>query len=111
MAQGGSIKERIARAEERTQELNRLAQSKGMTVGPRSGYRMADDEFMHHAVALAHEKLLKRLGIDPDEYKLCIIETWNEEWEKLIDVFQKVKSQQLREELTRGIQIRPDIQL
>ena len=111
MAEGGSIAHRLKEAEKKTEALNQLAMSKGIQVGPRRGYRMNDDEFQHHVVSLAHEKLFKQLGITPDEYRLIIIETWNEEWQKLIAVADAARSEAIRAELTRGIIVKPDIEL
>jgi hypothetical protein len=112
MAQGATISERLKKANARTEELNRAAMAAGATVGPRSGYRMNDDEFQHHIVALTHERIIKeKLGMSDDEYKLYVVETWNDEWAKLIEVIKKGRSEAIRAELTRGVVIKPNIDI
>lgn len=111
MSEGGSIAARMKTAEARNEELNGQLRNLGTERGPRSLYRMNDDEFQHHVVSLVHERLFKQLGISPEEYKLHIQEVWNEELEKLIVAAKEFKSQMLRTQLTQGIVVRPDVEL
>jgi len=111
MAEGGSVKHRMEQAKQRTEELNEACRNAGMSQGPRSLYRMNDDEFQHHVSTLTHERILiQKLGISEEEYKLMIQETWNLELQKLLNTWKEFRAGQLREQLTRGIVIRPDIE-
>ena len=111
MSEGGSIAHRMKVAEARTEELNQSLLNAGSQLGPRSLYRLSDDEFQHHVSSLVHERLFcEKLGISKDEYRLMIQEVWNEELAKLIAAFKQFKADQIREQLTRGIVVRPDIE-
>ena len=103
MSLGGTIKEQLKKVQSRLDDINARWQEKGFPT-PKRGYRMNDDEFMHHVHILAMERLMKsKLGITEDEMKLAIGEVWCDEMEKLEPLIEEARANAIRSQITQGI--------
>lgn len=111
MSQGGSTAHRLKEALAKQEALHEKLRSEGLPP-PQVMYAFNQSQWIHHIMVMTLERIVQeKLGMSQDEFRLMVTETWISELEKLSDTAREMKSQQLRAELTRGIQIKPDVQL
>jgi hypothetical protein len=109
MAEGGGNKARYERAKEATDALNAQFQKEGIP-SPRDVYRMNTEEFAFNVTQKAIIKALEAVGLERDLWLAILHETWLDEQQLVYDSYKAWRSDQLRQQLTEGVVIRPDIE-
>lgn len=109
MAEGGTNKARYERAKAATDALNAKFQREGIP-SPRDCYRMNTEEFAFNVTQKAIIKALDEMGLDRDLWLALLHETWLSEQQMVYKGMKELRSAQIRQQLTEGIVIRPDIE-
>jgi len=109
MAEEGGNKARYEAAKAKTDDLNAKFRKEGIP-SPRDCYRMNTEEFAFNVTQKAILKALEELGLDRNLWLALLHETWFEEQSMVYTGMKKLRSDQIRQQLTEGIIIKPDIE-
>lgn len=109
MSEEGGNKARYEAAKAKTDELNAQFRKEGIP-SPRDIYRMNTEEFAFNVTQKATIKALEALGLDRNLWLAILHETWYEEQRAIYVAMKKLRSDELKQRLTEGIIIKPDIE-
>ncbi len=108
MSEEGGNKARYEAAKAKTDALNDQFRKEGI-ASPRDLYRMNAEEFAFNVTQKALIRAVEELGIDRNLWLALLHETWYTEQRAVYVSMKKLRSEEIRKQLTDGIIIKPDI--